>query len=185
LTATQTELHGAGEASLGAAFATIQTERLTLRELRISDVTQTYLAWLRDPAAQRWIAGADQDLSGLREYVHERIGRFDVLFLGIFDRQTGIHIGNIKFEPVSRERALAVMGVLIGDPRWRGQHVFGEALKACAGWLKQHCGIEQISLGVDVSNTAALRAYQKSGFVIQTPEESDRNPRAIAMLLRL
>jgi [ribosomal protein S5]-alanine N-acetyltransferase len=145
----------------------IETPRFTLRPLTEADATDQYWSWLRDADARRYIAAAarTRGIEDLRAYIAERAGRDDVLFLGIFERDTGRHIGNIKYEPVDSIRGYAIMGVLIGDPAARGIGVTGEVLRASAAWLKAHRGIREIVLGVGTSNTAAIRAYEKVGFV--------------------
>lgn len=112
----------------------IDTERFHLRELGVEDATERYLGWFRDSAAAKYIpsAAATKELSDVRDYVRKRIGREDVLFLGIFDRTTGQHIGNIKYEPLDSRLGYAIMGILVGDPDYRGKGVAPEVLKASA-----------------------------------------------------
>jgi len=146
----------------------IRTERFRLRELQEADATERYLSWLRDGATARHIvAAADTaDLAHLRSYVRERAGRSDVLFLGIFDGDTGLHIGNLKFEPIDSRLGYAIMGILIGDTAYHGRGVAGEVLAASARWLQANRGINEIVLGVSPDNVAAIRAYEKTGFVV-------------------
>jgi [ribosomal protein S5]-alanine N-acetyltransferase len=148
-------------------FVGLRTERFYLRPLVPSDATERYLGWLRDPDVRRFVYAAvtTRDLVELRLYIEERAQRADVLFCGIFDSGTGVHIGNIKYEPVNVTEGYAVMGVLIGDPTYRGRGVTQEVLLPSARWLNQHCGTAEIVLGVDESNTAAVKAYEKIGFV--------------------
>ena len=150
----------------------IDTSRFVLRELTPGDVSQRYLSWLSDPDAKAHIRGATstRTLDDLRTYVEERSGRDDVLFLGVFDKATGWHIGNVKYEPVDSRRGYAIMGMLIGDPGYRGKGVATEVLRASGRWLKERRGIREIVLGVHRSNPAAIHAYEKAGFrVAHTP----------------
>ncbi|MFC1747412.1 GNAT family N-acetyltransferase [Pseudomonadota bacterium] len=145
----------------------IVTERFLLRELTCKDVSVKYLCWLHDDDAKKYITASTstRELSDLARYVREHIGRDDVVFLGIFDKEAGCHIGNVKYEPVDSALGRAVVGILIGEPGWRSKGVAGEALVASAGWLYKHRNIRQIALGVSRVNAAAIRAYQKVGFV--------------------
>ncbi len=145
----------------------LRTERFVLRPLTEADATPTYLGWLRDPVAEKYIqaSATTHELEDLRSYIRARQNREDVLFLGIFEPESGRHIGNIKFEPIDEAAGYAVMGILIGDVQWRGQKVTPEVLRATGAWLREHRQIRQMVLGVSASNTAAIRAYEAVGFI--------------------
>jgi [ribosomal protein S5]-alanine N-acetyltransferase len=166
----------------------IDTERFRLRELGVGDATERYLAWFRDSAAAKYIssAAATRELTHVREYIGVRCGRDDVLFLGIFDRESGLHIGNIKYEPVDVGAGYAIMGVLIGDPAYRGKGVTPEVLLASGRWLQAHRGIRDIVLGVDTENSGAVRAYRRVGFVeAATPHIPKLGPQVTTMVWHL
>lgn len=161
----------------------ICTERFLLRPLVPTDATERYLSWLTDPATQQFIINAQQQqLSELASYIASKSNRADVLFLGIFDKGYGVHIGNIKFEPLDAGKGYATMGMLIGDTLWRGKGVAGEVLKATGKWLLENRSVRQMLLGVAVANTPAIKAYEKVGFVItDTPYIRFTEPGNIAM----
>lgn len=144
----------------------ISTTRFLLRPLTVADVSERYLSWLLEGRTQRFISGArgDNNMDELRAYVAQRETRDDVLFLGIFTHD-GTHIGNIKYEPIDRASAVAVVGILIGESAWRGHGVAGEVMSASAYWLRDNRGIHTIVLGVDRDNRPGIRAYEKLGFV--------------------
>ena len=79
-------------------------------------------------------------------------------------RDSGEHIGNIKYEPIDIEEHQATMGILIGEENWRGRGVATEVINKSAIWLQENLTINKILLGVDVGNIGAIRAYEKSGF---------------------
>lgn len=165
----------------------IETSRFFLRELTVDDVSARYLGWLGDSAAKKWIAAAEstRGLEDLREYVRQRVGREDVLFLGIFTKAGGLHIGNIKYEPLLQDERRAELGVLIGEPAFRGQHVFAEVLEASAAWLKLHRGIRRIYLGVERENLPAVKAYQRAGFVAEPSLQQADAPAILRMVLHV
>lgn len=144
----------------------IVTERCRLRPLTIDDATPEYLAWFRDPEVMRTIGAAASTVSleDLRAFIDARDDRPDVLFLGIFSAADGTHIGNIKYEPIDDAAGYAIMGILIGNPAWRGRGIAQEVLRASAAWLAAHRGIREILLGVSKDNPAAVRAYETVGF---------------------
>ena len=142
----------------------IITNRFILRPLRVDHVSDRYAGWLSDQVTSQYIT-SKLNLDDLRQYVIERSSGDDVLFLGIFEKETGLHIGNIKFEPVDSKLGYAIMGILIGEHDWRGRGVAMETILASADWLRKHRNIREIVLGVSRANNAAIRAYRKVGFV--------------------
>lgn len=165
----------------------ILTPRFVLRDLRQEDITPRYLEWFSDPAARKHIAAAadTQTLPRLREYLAARTGRADVLFLGIFDRATGVHVGNIKYEPIDAARGYAIMGILVGDPAYRGKGVAGEVIAASGRWLRASAGITDIVLGVHRDNDAAIQAYQRAGFVVEPTPRISVSDDALTMVWRI
>lgn len=163
----------------------IVSERFLLRPLTESDVTERYLNWLADIEARKFIAAAAtiKGLADLRAYVREGIGREDVLFLGIFEKDTELHIGNIKYEPVNPVTGYAIMGILIGDPEFRGKGVASEVLLSSAKWLNRNRNIKQILLGVGIDNVSAIRAYEKVGFVFSKSEFLPNHPSTMVFYL--
>lgn len=145
----------------------IITERFILRPLTVNDVGEDYVGWLSDNKTSQYIT-AKLNLAELRQYVAERSGREDILFLGIFLKESKFHIGNIKFEPIEFELGYAIMGILIGESDWRGKGVAKEVIYASACWLKKNRNIKDIILGVNRSNNSAVHAYKKIGFVETT-----------------
>jgi len=75
------------------------------------------------------------------------------------------------------------MGILIGDPAYRGLGVASEVIRESAVWLKSHRNINQIVLGVSNDNVAAIRAYKKAGFQIApTPHIPTCSDSALTMV---
>lgn len=157
-----------------------------LRELTVADVTERYRDWLLEPEAKKNISAITDSLSELVQYVADRTQREDVLFLGIFDLLSDLHVGNLKYEPVNTELGYAIVGVLIGEVEYRGRGVATEVLVASTAWLKENRQINQFLLGVWKANLAAVRAYEKAGFKLaETPLLPNRPPEAPVMILNL
>ena len=164
----------------------IQTSRFFLRSLKVSDASEKYLGWMKEDSVARYITAASdtQSLTSLKAYILEKSTKGDCVFLGIFDNKNGEHIGNIKYEPICFSRKEAVMGVLLGDINWRGKNVFNEIFLASQQWLLDTYSIKSIILGVDRSNTAAIRAYKKAGFSIDFFADTN-DPCALKMVFKL
>jgi RimJ/RimL family protein N-acetyltransferase len=150
----------------------ITSERFVLRELTPVDATPVYLNWLSDRNANQYIsyAAEKRSLTDLASYINEKISKPNTLFLGIFLKESLLHIGNIKYEPVDVENGVALLGIMIGDSQWRGKGVASEVIINSAKWLSTNKKIRKIILGVDINNKAAIRAYEKVGFKVGTSD---------------
>lgn len=149
--------------------AIISTDRFFLRKLNINDVTDKYLNWFYDKDVADYIemTALKPDILMLQQYISSKSNLDNILFLGIFDKLNNEHIGNLKFEPINAHESYAIMGMLIGEKEWRGKGVAAEVLTESFKWLKKNKGIKCIVLGVNKKNYAAIRAYEKVGFLTQ------------------
>jgi ribosomal-protein-alanine N-acetyltransferase len=144
----------------------IKTKRFALKPLLPRHATRKYLTWLRDDASSRYISTAKKTkrIQDLRNYIKIFSGFEDCIFLRILTIETNRHIGNIKYHPIDLEKQTAVMGILIGEPAWRGKEVAKEVIMATSRWLWENLGIKKIFLGVVKDNKNACSAYKKCGF---------------------
>lgn len=144
----------------------LRSERFLIRVLEESDVTDRYLRWFAEPVVARFIKAAKetQTIAKLKAYVTEKYKSDKAVLLGIFVLQSGKHVGNIKFEPINRERGAAVVGVMIGDPKWRGKGVFSEVFATASDYLRENMGVLSFWLGVEKTNFPAIITYRKAGF---------------------
>lgn len=129
-------------------------------------VSEAYLSWFFDKEASNYIdyAKTNVNMECLRAYVREKFLSDNALMFGIFLKNTTTHIGNIKFEPIDFKTGTTVMGVLIGDEKWRGKGVFPEVSEVIEKELKK-LGLKKVFLGVKKENATAVRAYEKFGYV--------------------
>jgi len=146
----------------------INTRRFQLKPLSTKDVTERYLSWFKESQeVNQYILFAQKkpNINDLMQYVRDRENRKDILFLAIFS-YSGLHIGNIKYEPINFKDESATMGILIGDKEWIGKGVAPEVIKASSEYLQENYGIKNIELGVDKNNIPAISAYKKIQFKV-------------------
>jgi [ribosomal protein S5]-alanine N-acetyltransferase len=145
----------------------IITDRFKLRKLSIDDVSLRYLSWLKDPLVKKWILAAIETISfeDLKLYVDSKSNSNDTLLFGIFCLASGLHIGNIKYEPINSEERYAILGILIGDQAYQGKGVAAEVIVASSKWLKLNLNVSIIVLEVSPLNFSAIKLYRRIGFV--------------------
>lgn len=140
----------------------ISTNRFTLRLLNDLDASERYLSWFEDKMSKQYIAYSSSSIRSLKDYINSKNTATDCILWGIFFK--GEHIGNIKYEPIDLQSGQATMGILIGEPTWRGKGVAAEVIAATANCLKKQFSIGEIILGVDANNIPAIKSYEKLGF---------------------
>jgi ribosomal-protein-alanine N-acetyltransferase len=160
-----------------AFFINIETKRFVLRRLTEADASEKYLSWLNSDIAIRFIQSSAimRTVDDIKDYIRDKSNLSNVLFLGIFDKSSFEHIGNIKYDDINIDRGDAVMGILIGEAKLRGQGVGPEIIAETSNWLRSNLGITRIHLVVNKNNTSAFRAYLKIGFVISSHETTYGN----------
>jgi len=145
----------------------LEGEDLLLRELDLkSDNLDEYLTWMRDKDSNPYIKGVDQNLSieQLKDYVTAKNNDPMALLLGIFLKETGKHIGNLKFQPIDFNDNSAWIGILIGNRDYRGRGFAQASIKLGISHLGSGVGIKNYFLGVDLANSTAIRTYKELGF---------------------
>jgi len=166
----------------------IETPRLQLRNLMQTDVTENYLSWLNDPEVLRYLEVRFSKPGGLEElgaFVKTVNDSADTLIFGIFRKDTGRHIGNVKLGPIKLEHARAEIGFLIGDRSSWGAGYASEAVEAVAQFGLDNLKLAKIGAGCYATNVGSMKALLKAGFlqVANIPDDVVSDGVRVASLL--
>ncbi len=92
----------------------------------------------------------------------------DVLIYKAVETATGAVVGHISLGSINRDEGSArISRVLVGNTAKRGSGICGGMMKAILKIGFEELQLHRISLGVYDVNTAAIRCYQKTGFVTE------------------
>lgn len=145
----------------------LETPRLLLRTLSAADASDAYLSWMSDPVVNQYlesrfaVPAGGQDLIAFIEYINATP---DSLLLGIFLRDDGRHIGNIKIGPIIARHARSEIGYLIGDREAWGKGYATEAIREICRYGFESLGLAKITAGVYEANTGSAKALLNAGF---------------------
>ena len=148
----------------------LETTRLLLRSMGPSDATEKYIFWLQDTEINRYLEARFvklKDVAELEGFIQSANDSVDSLLLGIFLKQDGRHIGNIKLGPIVYPHSRADIGYLIGDRSCWGKGLATEAIKAVSRHGFDVLGLAKITAGCYETNQGSAKALQKAGFVHQ------------------
>ncbi|MCL2811526.1 MAG: GNAT family N-acetyltransferase [Clostridia bacterium] len=143
-------------------------ERIMLREYRREDLEEMR-KWVNDGSVTHYLSHVflpAQTLPMTESFLERVLSgqNLDYNFV-IADRQTGAYIGQVDLFGLNTIDRCAELGIVIGNPQWHGQGIGAEAITLMLDFAFRHANLQRIELWVDADNAAAIRCYEKAGFV--------------------
>ena len=154
-------------ADQGAPF--LVGEQVVLRPLARTDVEGPYLEWLNDHDVTRFLETGTTPVTPavLQRYVDAVTQARDVVMLAIVEKDSGVHVGNVKLAGIHPVHRRADLGIMLGDKQRWGRGYGREAVALMLAYGFDRLNLNKIYLGVDVDNVAAVRIYEQLGFKIE------------------
>lgn len=147
-------------------------DKIKIKLLKPKDVTQNYLRWFKDYEIKKYVINTRyKNINELKNYVKNNVKKKNCVFLGIFLKNK--HIGNLKFEKIDTKKKTSVMGILIGEKKYRNQGFSLIALLQGMTFLNKNYNIRYFWLGVNKKNIPAIHLYKKAGFRIIKEKKQD------------
>lgn len=137
----------------------IRGERVTLRARRPSDVEHAK-RWYADPDTTRWLLSDDQPYD-----VPEEPMAFGDVRLTVDDAATGTPIGTAGLKDATPEHRRAMAFVVIGDREYRGHGYGADTMRTLCRFAFETMNLAKVELEVLSDNAAAVRLYERVGFV--------------------
>lgn len=147
----------------------IDAPRLTLRSLDETAADGPYLAWMRDPDVLRYLEArhGEHDARSLAAFIRSANDSRDSLLLGMFERETSKHVGNIKLGPIDWPNRRGEIGLMIGERACWGRGYAREAIGALADYAFAAFGLHKLTAGYIEANVASGRAFEAAGFTVE------------------
>lgn len=143
-----------------------ESRSLFLETLTIENMSTNYLDWVNNPDVVRYleIRHTRQTQNTINEFVRNCFMSSTDLLMGIFTKDDGEHIGNIKIGSVNWRYMRAEIGLIIGDKGKWGKGYGTESIEKVTEIAKSELGLQRISASVCSKNAASVRAFLKAGF---------------------
>lgn len=128
-------------------------------------VSERYVRWMSDPEVTRTLVAGryPEDMESIRRFVQVHMTPPHV-FLAIFWQETDEHIGNVKLTVDSLNRR-GEFSIVIGEKDFWGKGVSTEVTALMLEIAFCRLNLHRVFLGVNSGNVAAIKSYQKVGFV--------------------
>jgi RimJ/RimL family protein N-acetyltransferase len=153
----------------------LHTERLVLRAINTEeDKLEDYLGWLRDVESNSFIQSAriDYGIEELIEFIKSVNSDANAILFGIFLKSNFQFIGTLKIQPIDFTLGTAWLGIMIGNPEFRGRGYGREAMQGVLRFLFNSLKLKEVFLGVDLKNFDAIALYETLGFIEHLREEN-------------
>lgn len=146
----------------------IESDRLLLEKVGLKHLSKDYLSWMNDPEVYRFLeSGGDYSYEELKGYLEGAESNETLHFWAIIRKDTNRHIGNVKIDPISKKHNRAEYGILMGDRDSWGMGFAKEATSLVLDYCFDKLNLRKVTLGVVVDNTAAVKLYERLGFIIE------------------
>ncbi len=147
----------------------IQGERIYFREVRLTDVGDTYYRWMNDIEVTCYLESRffPNSIEHLREYVANKQNDKNNIFLAIVLKENDRHIGNIKLGPIDWIHRTGDIGLIIGDKSCWGKGYATESIKLMVKYGFDILNLHKITAGCYSCNQGSAKAFQKAGFDIE------------------
>jgi ribosomal-protein-alanine N-acetyltransferase len=142
----------------------LETKKLKLEPISIKFCSQEYLSWLNDKEVYQYLdTGGDYTHEKLLTYLIDSTNQ-QTLFWAIIIKETNMHIGNIKIDPINIRNQIGEYGILMGNRDSWGKGFAKEASKVVIDYCFNVIELRKITLGVIKDNVAAVKLYESLGF---------------------
>lgn len=147
----------------------LETPQLWLRALDESAATGPYLGWMQDAEILRFLEArfSEHTPESLAGFIRNMNTNPDALLLGMFLKDDGRHVGNIKLGPVNRDHARGDIGLLIGDKSVWGRGLATEAITALTRYSFKTLRLNRLYAGCYGGNEGSVRAFVKAGWTVE------------------
>ncbi len=150
----------------------IKGEKIFLREMQESDISEQFILWLHDPEVNEFLEVRHSlpNLETQQLYVSECKASTTKLYLGIFTLSEEL-IGSVALN--SYEINKIEIGLMIGEKSLQGQGIGTEVVRIVTNWAELQ-GFREITAGYLQGNRRSARLFSGSGFqIVEVISKSD------------
>lgn len=143
----------------------IDGENIFLRRLTEEDATEDYVRWMNDPEINQYLESRfyEQSIESCKAFIRSVSNDNNYQF-GIFLKETGKHIGNIKIGSINQYHKYADIGFLIGEKQFWGRGIATEAIKLATDFAFNTLKLHKLWGGAYSPNIGSVKAFMKNGY---------------------
>jgi RimJ/RimL family protein N-acetyltransferase len=146
---------------------TSTTTNIRLAPFQESDVTDAYVAWMRDLAIIRFteVAPNTATLENCQDYVRSNNASTASILWRVMMADGG-HVGNIRMSLNTKHRR-GELALIIGRTDLHGRGIGGIAISMVRDHAFHALGLHKLTCGIYASNQGSEAAFAKCGFKVE------------------
>jgi RimJ/RimL family protein N-acetyltransferase len=151
----------------------IHSEKYLIRTIEPDDASDRWAGWMSDPQVRYMLNTAARDWT--KADVASYIKTFDQrrnLLLGIFEKQTGTHIGIFTVD-IHYGLGHFLVNLLIGEPAYRNKHVTTSIALPFREYFFETLGLNAAMASVLARNTPMIHYLLKNGWQLEQTVKQD------------
>jgi len=147
----------------------LEGDHIYLRRLKETDISEKYVSFFSNPELVKYMYQSPRkvDLKSLRAELQtgEETGQFHLY--GIFDKTNHSCIGNLRIGYMNHAQKNSDLSIFIGDTGYLGKGLAQEALRLGNQASFEIYDFRKLHSGMFEANIASIKAYLKTGWVIE------------------
>lgn len=144
-------------------------ERLYLKEINMSDIENTVMAWFEDEELMKFYTSSKNKITKekLLSSIEEGKKAGNLYTYGMYTNDTNTLIGTIKLGPIHSIHRTSDLVALIGDRNYLGKGLSVDAISLGSQLAFEKFNIRKLYGGMYESNIASIKAYTRAGWLIE------------------
>lgn len=148
----------------------IETSRLVLRDIRVTDISDDYIAWLNNPEVNKYleIRFSPQTFASTKSFIESKLrDTVNSAHFGIYDQNGQRLVGTVTCPTINGHHRFANLSFVIGHPDAPGKGYASEAVHAILYWLFKIRGVEKVGAGYYDGHDGSAKVLERNGFSIE------------------
>ena len=160
-------LPGAGEETASLHHPYLLGTKIYLRGLERADITGNWFQWFNDQEVTRYMTNGafPNSVEGITRFYEHVVNSPNDAVFAIVDRSSNAHVGNIGIHRIDWINRVGEYGTVIGEKSAWGKGFGTEATELILAHAFCRLNLHKVFLGVHAEHAAAIRLYEKVGFV--------------------
>ncbi len=145
----------------------IDCGKYLLRTINVDEASDRWASWMTDPEAVYLLNAPARNMT--KADLIDYINRFDQksrLLLGVFEKQTGIHIGIMTID-IDHAGGRFLVNYLVGEPEYRNKGVTNDITVPFRDYFFETLGLKKIMATALARNQVIIHYLLKTGWKLE------------------